>query len=219
MAANVKRRTNLNSLWSVFYCLLVIAVHIYITYSGIAKYNKFNQDSLWGDSTPGALRAYLALIILSILFLPLFVFTSVLKVGNCANDGTKLGRDHALDCSNTTTLASKIKCDWLKRLWEKFPPFSPVLHLLVAFLVLLPEVVLNAAEVKHGLRLSGRYLKLFTLFTGRRLGELLKLLNFCEMVLKENNGCPSFNYCPRFERLWKASKLLCMYRHFKNGSI
>ena len=162
MAENTKRRTNLNSLWSIFYCLLVLVVHIYITYSGITKYNKLNQDSLWGGSTPGALRAYLALIILSILFLPLFVFTSVLKVGNCANDGTKLGRDHALDCSNTTTLASKIKYDWLKQLWEAFPPFSPVLHLLVAFLVLLPEVVLNAAEVKHGLRLSGRYLCLVT---------------------------------------------------------
>ena len=154
--ALIKRRTNLNSLWSVFYCVLVLAVHIYITYKGITKYQKFNDDYLWGGTTPGAVRAYLALIIISILFLPLFVFTSLLKVGNTANDGTKLGRDHALDCSNTTTVGSKIKYGWLKRLWEKFPPFSPVLHLLVAFLVLLPEVILNAAEVKHGLRLTGK---------------------------------------------------------------
>ena len=177
MSENTKRRTNLNSLWSIFYCLLVLAIHIYITYSGITKYNELNHDSLWDDSTPGALRAYLALIILSILFLPLFVFTSVLKVGNCANDGTKLGRDHALDCSNTTTLASKIKRDWLKRLWEKFPPFSPVLHLLVAFLVLLPEVVLNAAEVKHGLRLSGRYPCL--VFHGRKMWHIIHIQTSC----------------------------------------
>ena len=156
MVTVVKRRTDLNSLWSIFYCILVLGFHIYITYAGIKKYHSLNHESLWDGSIPGALRTYLALIVVSVLFLPLFVFTSLLKVGNIANDGTKLGRDHALDCGNTTTIGSRIKWDWLRLLWEKFPPFSPVLHLLVAFLVLLPEVVLNAAEVKHGLRLTGK---------------------------------------------------------------
>ena len=156
MVTVVKRRTDLNSLWSIFYCILVLGFHIYITYAGIKKYHSLNHESLWDGSIPGALRTYLALIVVSVLFLPLFVFTSLLKVGNIANDGIKLGRDHALDCGNTTTIGSRIKWDWLRLLWEKFAPFSPVLHLLVAFLVLLPEVVLNAAEVKHGLRLTGK---------------------------------------------------------------
>lgn len=153
----VTRSSSLNSLWSIVYCVIVLIIHGFITYLGISKYRKLNHDELWGEETPPELRVYIALIVLALLFLPLFIFFSLLKVGNIANDGTKLGRDHALD-GNKNTLGAKIRWIWVRHLWEHFPPFSPVFHLLSAFLVLLPEVVITAAEVKYGIMASGRYI-------------------------------------------------------------
>lgn len=155
----VTRSSALNSLWSVVYCVIVLVVHGFITYLGISKYRKLNDDALWGGETPPELRTYIALVVLALLFSPLFIFFSLLKVGNTANDGTKLGRDHALD-NNANTLGAKIKWKWVRRLWEQFPPFSPLFHLLSAFLVLLPEVILTAAEVKYGIMASGWYILL-----------------------------------------------------------
>ena len=152
----VTRSSSLNSLWSIVYCVLVLVVHGFITYLGISKYRKLNDDALWGGETPPELRVYIALIVLALFFIPLFIFFSLLKVGNIASDGTKLGRDHALD-SNTNNLGARIKSKRLRQLWEHFPPFSPLFHLLSAFLVLLPEVVLTAAEVKYGIMASGLY--------------------------------------------------------------
>lgn len=150
----VTRSSSLNSLWSIVYCLVALAVHCFITYQGVARYRKLNHDILWDGPPPGELRTYIALIVLSVLFLPLFIFFSFLKVGNTANDGVKLGRDHALD-SNAKNLGSRIGNDRLRYLWQQFPPFSPLLQLFCAFLVLLPEVILTAAEIKHGIMYSG----------------------------------------------------------------
>ncbi|XP_060568321.1 protein tincar-like isoform X2 [Ruditapes philippinarum] len=149
----VTRSSNLNSLWSIVYCCVALAVHCYVTYQGVSRYRKLNNEDLWGGETPGELRTYIALIVLALLFLPLFIFFSFLKVGNTANDGTKLGRDHALD-ANSNTLGSKIKNERFRHFWEQSPPFSPLLQMLSAFLVLLPEMVLTAAEVKHGIMAS-----------------------------------------------------------------
>ncbi|XP_052770914.1 uncharacterized protein LOC128210603 [Mya arenaria] len=147
------RSSSLNSLWSLIYCVVVVILHCYITYLGVSKYRKLNNEDLWGGETPGELRTYIALIVLALFFLPLFVFFSLLKVGNAANDSTKLGRDHALDSSGYS-LGSKIKREWLRQLWEQFPPFSAIFHLSSAFLVLLPEVTITAAEVKYGIMAS-----------------------------------------------------------------
>ncbi|XP_045189692.2 uncharacterized protein LOC123547018 isoform X2 [Mercenaria mercenaria] len=149
----VTRSSSLNSLWSIVYCLVALTVHCYVTYEGVSRYRKLNNEEIWGGETPGELRAYIALIVLAVLFLPLFIFFSFLKVGNTANDGTKLGRDHALD-SNSNTLGAKIKVEHLRHFWEQFPPFSPLLQMRSAFLVLLPEMVLTAVEVKHGIMAS-----------------------------------------------------------------
>ena len=156
MVELARRTFSLNSLWSVVYCLLVLAVHSFVTYLGVSKYRRLNKDELWGGDTPSELRAYIALIVLAILFLPLFVFTSLLKIGNNANDGTKLGRDHALD-STTNTFGAMISHDLLRHVFEIFPPFSSVFHILCAFLVLIPETILTAGEVKYGVTPSGEY--------------------------------------------------------------
>ncbi|KAH3788448.1 protein tincar-like isoform X1 [Dreissena polymorpha] len=149
----VTRSSSLNSLWSIVYCVVTILLHCYATYLGVAKYRKLDNDEIWGGQIPGELRVYIALVVISVLFLPLFIFFSALKVGNAPNDGTKLGRDHALD-GNPQTLGSRLKRDWLKQIWEHFPPFSTLFHLTSAFLLLLPEMTLTAAEVKHGVMSS-----------------------------------------------------------------
>ncbi|KAK3601392.1 hypothetical protein CHS0354_037712 [Potamilus streckersoni] len=153
MVQLVKKSTRLTSLWSIFYCLIVLGLHCYITYVFITRYRGLNSQSVLGDegNLQSVFKTSLALVILSLLCLPLFVITSVVRVGNTANDGVKLGRDHALE-TNVNTIGSKIKCHFIRRIWQQFLPFSQLLHLCAAILVLLPETMLTAAEVEHGLK-------------------------------------------------------------------
>lgn len=152
----ITRSSRVNSLWSVVYCLLSLVMHVYIAIQAISRYRKLNNDAVWDGETPGEVRAYIGFIVLSLLVLPVFIFFSFIKVGNTANDGTKLGRDHALDY-NKNTLGNRIRKDQLRYIWENFPPFSPLLQLLAAFLVLIPEMILTATEIKRGIMSSGLY--------------------------------------------------------------
>ncbi|KAJ8316948.1 hypothetical protein KUTeg_004852 [Tegillarca granosa] len=144
------KSTCLNSLGSIIYCIIAIGVQIYIAYDAITDYNQALLQK-WTGGYPLELGMKLGLAIVGLMFIPLFIATCVFRVGNYANDGYKLGRDHAL-YPLTGLIVNKINNDIVKRLWQHFCPFSQTLHLLIALCLLLPETMCTAAEVKHGLK-------------------------------------------------------------------
>ncbi|XP_041368578.1 uncharacterized protein LOC121382955 [Gigantopelta aegis] len=151
MAGIITKSTSLNSFWSICYCFLVLGIHGYTAFRSISRYHEAGARA-WpgsGGNAPAEVAAHVALIVLSFLFLPIFVLTSFIRVGNYANDGVKLGRDHALN-SNMEALCKRIKTPCVKRFWQHLCPIAQTCHLISAFLLLLPETFVSAVEVEYG---------------------------------------------------------------------
>nr|KAG5687871.1 hypothetical protein BaRGS_007565 [Batillaria attramentaria] len=158
MVGMITQSTTLNSFWSISFCLLALALHGYTTYMAAQRYRGATARAWPGPAfkggTPGELTSFLALIVLSCLCLPFFVVFSFLRVGNYANDGVKLGRDHALN-PNLDAWCRKVKVEALRRVWRNCLPLAQTFYLTAAFLLLLPETLITAVEVEYGYRTTG----------------------------------------------------------------
>lgn len=137
----------LNSLWSIWYCLVVVSFQTYITYREISRYMVLRQAP-WRASIipPAELTAQLVLVIVSILCVPLFILACIFRTGNYANDGVKLGRDHAFN-SNIETVFRPVHFTVIRRIWRHFCPLAQTLHLMAALCLLLPDTLITAAGV------------------------------------------------------------------------
>lgn len=82
----------LNSLESIWYCNLAVIITVFLVFDGNRRYHHYASLS-WpeGERPTPELRLYLCLIIMATLLITVFIPTQYLKVGNHANDQSKLG--------------------------------------------------------------------------------------------------------------------------------
>ncbi|GFS08235.1 protein tincar [Elysia marginata] len=170
LIGRIVQSSSLNSFSSICYCLFTLGVHAYSCYTAIGRYREA-ESRAWpgGGGTSGPpveSGTMLGLTILSLVLMPLFCFTCVLKVGNLANDGVKLGRDHALGCASDTTKDCSTRSRGLRRLWKIACPVSQTIHVIAAFLILLPETLLTAVEIKYGYKSTGEFINRVSLISG-----------------------------------------------------
>ncbi|XP_059147302.1 uncharacterized protein LOC131935041 isoform X2 [Physella acuta] len=151
MVGIITRSSSLNSFSSICYCFITLTIHAYSCYTAISRY-KLAESRAWpgGGGTPSESAILLGLTVLSLMLLPMLCATAFVKVGNLANDGIKLGRDHALGCSLDASQDCSVKHHGVARVWKHFCPIAQTLHIMAAFLLLLPETFLNAVEIKFG---------------------------------------------------------------------
>lgn len=144
------KSSSFNSLWSISYSVIVVSVQCYISYRNISEY----QDSLrnqWNRETPPEVGLKLGLTIVSFIVLPFFLLSSIFRTGNYGNDGYKLGRDHAI-CPISGGILDHIGSEFGRRLWRYAPPFAPSLHVLSAFCLLFPDVLISGKEIQLQLK-------------------------------------------------------------------
>lgn len=147
------KSSSFNSLWSISYSVIVVSVQCYISYRNISDY----QDSLrnqWNRETPPEVGLKLGMTIVSFIVLPFFLLSSIFRTGNYGNDGYKLGRDHAI-CPISGGILDHIGSEFGRRLWRYAPPFAPCLHVLSAFCLLFPDVLISAKEIQLQLKPTG----------------------------------------------------------------
>ncbi|KAF2904233.1 hypothetical protein ILUMI_01945 [Ignelater luminosus] len=144
-------RIHLNSLWSLWYGFFGTILQAYV---GVKCMKRILGYSLlaWPDisSIPVLeLNTSLALTGLSVLLLPLFLASAAFKIGNLANDGFKLGLQLST-CSKdppSELLGTNGGCS----LWKHGGPTAPFLHLVIAFCLLLPKLLMEARLIEAGL--------------------------------------------------------------------
>ncbi|XP_014669437.1 PREDICTED: uncharacterized protein LOC106810565 [Priapulus caudatus] len=142
-AAALRAKLAVNSLWSLWYCVLVSSITAYLAKCNVRDYAKYRQLSWMPTSDVGAaLHMYLALTVFAVVMLPCFVVAATLLVGNMANDGKTLGRNVSLLGDTRRSRAS-----WL---WRYTLPPSHVLHVLMAFCLLMAKLVMDGELVHHG---------------------------------------------------------------------
>ena len=146
-----KNRRCLISIWSTWYCILVVVLHAYIiknrVESIVALDSKLIGDNRRLNRDQQELPGRVSLLAVSGVFLLLFLLTSLKQVGNYANDGIKFGRDffsekllhdhRKLDSSFST---SPQQVSILASVYRHFLPFNSLCHLISILLLLFSEL-------------------------------------------------------------------------------
>lgn len=136
-------RPHVNHLWSIWYGIAVTALQAYIAVNSAKRLLEWYEFE-WDDKEGNEVQACLLLTGIAVLLLPLFLTASVFKVGNLANDGFKLGRNLST-CSNDDVKPSS---HGFHAAWKHGGPTAPFLHLVAAFCLLLPNLLLQAKLIK-----------------------------------------------------------------------
>ncbi|XP_063927551.1 protein tincar isoform X2 [Zophobas morio] len=141
---------HLNNLWSLWYGIFGTALQAYTAIKCVKRILGYSLLS-WPEnlSVPYLeLNCSLGLTGAAILLLPVFLIATLFKIGNLANDGFKLGRQLST-CSKEPAkevLASNGSC----RLFRHGGPTAPFVHLMIAFCLLVPKLLMEARLIEAG---------------------------------------------------------------------
>lgn len=154
------------SIWSTWYCLLIIALHIYLLKNrivDIVNLSALNSDLTFVNDTIilnntinlnqlnsdiyFELISRLCLVILSIMFLMLFLLCSLKQFGNYSNDGIKFGRDFFYEKISHNHGDSKRKQSCFTNLfaiiWRHYLPVNSFCHLISILLLLFSRIIFD----------------------------------------------------------------------------
>ncbi|KAF7490696.1 Protein tincar [Sarcoptes scabiei] len=144
---------SLNNLATLWYSALTTCLQIYLIIQAINRFSAYISLPWSGGSAPiDSINFYMLFIASSILILPFFIIVSMMKVGNYANDGLKLGSFNINKCLKYLNEDDHLDRNksWSKIVWKHFLPIGPVLHLLMALCLLFPNLITDAQLIRHG---------------------------------------------------------------------
>nr|XP_022917978.1 uncharacterized protein LOC111427199 [Onthophagus taurus]XP_022917979.1 uncharacterized protein LOC111427199 [Onthophagus taurus] len=137
-----------NNLWSVWYGILCGGLQVCVALICLKRLLNYSVLS-WPENLPlpsFEMNVSLGLTGAAVLLIPFFVISAIFKIGNLANDGHKLGR-HLSACSKESAseqfgTTTGCKC------WKFGGPTAPFLHLVIAFCLLLPKLLMEARLIE-----------------------------------------------------------------------
>ncbi|XP_071827569.1 uncharacterized protein [Apostichopus japonicus] len=158
MSCTQKVSIRLNSLESIWYCILIVVVTFFLLGDALRQYKHYNNLD-WPDKPPrGELRLYLLLIFSAFALILLFIPTQIFKVGNRANDQDKLGLIKTrrngfrkMSASSTPIKTLQQYVYKLRGISKHMGPVGATLHIISAFCLLLPLMFLQARAIENEL--------------------------------------------------------------------
>ncbi|XP_050303784.1 protein tincar [Anthonomus grandis grandis] len=138
---------HLNNLWSIWYGIICAILQGYLAYRCLKEILGYSVLE-WPDGLPYfELNCSLGLNGAVFLLLPIFFTVTILKVGNLANDGYKLGRQTSM-CSREPSdiLGTGGSCG----LFRYGGPTAPFIHIAIAFCLLIPKLLMEAKLIQAG---------------------------------------------------------------------
>ncbi|XP_054258919.1 protein tincar [Macrosteles quadrilineatus] len=143
-------RAHLNTLWSVWYGVSAVGLQAYIAFQSALRFLDYLELGWPASSAPRLeLHAYIVLTGTAVLLLPVFLAAAVFKVGNLANDGCKLGRSVS-NCSADPPASVALGGGGPRGFWRHSGPTAPFLHIVTAFCLLLPRLLIEARLIQAG---------------------------------------------------------------------
>ncbi|XP_038046112.1 protein tincar-like [Patiria miniata] len=161
MVCSHKLTIKLNSLESIWYCVFVVVVTLFLCLDATRHYVHYDKLE-WPQGRPSAeLNLYILLMLSAFLLIILFIPTQIFKVGNRANDQGKLGLFKENNNSNggfSSSLSTNRKIvkyfQAIRRVTKHLGPVGATLHFISAFCLLLPLMFLQARAIQYGLLTS-----------------------------------------------------------------
>ncbi|XP_043494281.1 protein tincar isoform X3 [Polistes fuscatus] len=147
-------RGHVNSLWSVWYGILAVAFQIFIALRYARRFGTYLSLPWPADAPPPKIELHACLVLAGagVVLLPVLFLSAVLKLGNLANDGIKLGR-HLSACSrdpSSSLLTNNPDNSLANNLWRHGGPTSAFIHLCMAMCFLLPSLLMEARMIHAG---------------------------------------------------------------------
>lgn len=155
----------LNSLWCIWYGLIVILFQVYIIIRNVQRFTSYLELPWPVKHEPFfQLNAYVVLTAVGVVIMPFFFVSTVVRIGNYSNDGIKLGSrkakrneyendDFESNCESHCNIKS-ILASW----WIHCPPMMGLLHFASAACFLSAHCLMEAELIKHGFLNKGRFL-------------------------------------------------------------
>ncbi|KAF7632173.1 hypothetical protein Mgra_00008426 [Meloidogyne graminicola] len=167
---------NFNSLLSLWYCIICSLLQGWLIFLGFERYRLYTEIQ-WptGSFLHFWLTIYISILGICIPLIALFMISSLIKIGNLANDNDKLG-------SRSKRIIELIKayrfCHCIRSLWTHGPPPAQSLHLFIALLQLFDHQIMLSQLYRYGFINSGDFLNSeldFVFQKGRQLAANLPM--------------------------------------------
>ncbi|XP_040173552.1 protein tincar [Anopheles arabiensis] len=154
-AKHRRRRLHLNTLWSIWYGILMTLLQGYLIVQGTHRYIGLSALSWKYEKPTTELDIQIVFCGLVVLFLPLLLASALFRVGNLANDGMKLASGtklwHGSAPASHDGLEEEAFEGTLRSLWIHGGPTSAFIHIITAICLLLPRLLLEAKVIENGL--------------------------------------------------------------------
>lgn len=139
-----------NSLWSIWYGLIVLGFHAFLIYKAVSLFLIYVALP-WPDGRQPylELNIYVGLVGAGVVLLPFYFISFMFKIGNLANDGYKLGYKLsacAMDPPSVLARSSGV----VRNAWHHGGPTAPFIHLVSAFCFVLPKIFIQARLIDVG---------------------------------------------------------------------
>jgi hypothetical protein len=154
--------------WMWVYCLLAVGAHSYLIHRAIGACQAYNGLA-WTSEDSGpvwALYFYIVCLVLSVVCAPVYTLASVLRLGNLANDGARLGHCVTVDDIVDTHLEKDERRQgsrsrlgqWWRVVRKRSGPTASLTMVLATALLLLPPALIRAQKVKYAFSSPGTIL-------------------------------------------------------------
>ncbi|XP_056634976.1 protein tincar [Diorhabda sublineata] len=143
-----KKKTgiHLNNLWSIWYGIFFTGLQAYVAYKCLKRILGYSLLN-WPEGLPYMeLNCSLGLTGAACLLLPIFISVAILKIGNLANDGYKLGKQDGTCSKEPPDLLKNGSCG----LFRYGGPTAPFIHIAISFCLLIPNLLMEAKLIEAG---------------------------------------------------------------------
>ncbi|XP_064078009.1 protein tincar-like isoform X2 [Macrobrachium nipponense] len=139
---------HLNSLGSVGYCVVALGLTTYVITTEVQQFIKYLFLPWPRHTTPYLeINVHIGLVGAAAVLMCFFFFAAIFKIGNYANDGYRMGvQDGA--CSKDPPPLPGAAGGLVRAAWLHAGPTAPFLHLLVAHLLIMARLIMEAVGTK-----------------------------------------------------------------------
>ncbi|CAB4060857.1 Protein tincar [Lepeophtheirus salmonis] len=152
-ATSVRKRccdVHCNSLWSVWYGILVVIFQSFILYKCVTRFLIYVALPWPEKEQPYLeLNLYVGLVGAGVVLLPFYFISFMFKIGNLANDGYKLGMELSSCAMDPPSILSRSN-GVIRNVWHHGGPTSAFIHLVSAFCFVLPKIFIEGKLIHVG---------------------------------------------------------------------
>ena len=159
IATNKRRKccdVHCNSMWSVWYGIVVLALQAYIVYKCVSRFLVYVALPWPNGQQPYLeLNLFVGLVGAGVVLVPFYFISFMFKIGNLANDGYKLGFSLSACAMDPPSILAR-SSGLIRNAWHHGGPTAPFIHLVSAFCFVIPRIFIEAKLIEVGFLSRGK---------------------------------------------------------------